>query len=210
MDNVLPEVLDGLLEDQPPCLAPDIVGMTSPKVRMLLNRLVGMLPPDEAYLEIGTHRGSTLISALLDNTDKTAYACDDFSGFREAGDPEPDFRANLETYKKRLPPVTFYKMDCFDLSKMERPFEKPIGVYFYDGFHNRDTQYRAITEYARFWARKTIIVIDDWNWDWLQEATWRGLGVVRPKKLWFQELPSRGDADHENFWNGVGAFYVNL
>lgn len=182
--------------------------MTSPKVRTLLNRLVRQLPSSEAYLEIGTHRGSTLVSALLDNANVTAYACDDFSGFREGGDPEPDFKANLKKYETRLPPVTFYKMDCFELSKKEKPFEKPVGVYFYDGFHDSQTQYKAIVEYSRFWAKETIVIIDDWNWDWLREATWKGMSKINPKKVWFQALPSRGDADEENFWNGVGAFWV--
>lgn len=182
--------------------------MTSSKVRTLLNRLVQRLPDGEAYLEIGTHRGATLISALLGNTGKTAYACDDFSGFREEGDPEIDFQANLEAYKGRIPAVSFFKMDCFKLSKMEHPFEKPIGIYFYDGFHDKNSQYKAIAEYARFWAKEAIVVIDDWNWEWLQEATWKGLSSIKPKKLWFQALPSRGDADEANFWNGVGIFHV--
>lgn len=208
MENVISEALEGLFDEPPPEIAPDVRGMTSPKVRMFLNRLVGFLPQGEAYLEVGCHRGATAISALLDHPDTAAYICDDFSGFREEGDPEPDFLANWRRYEKRLPKLDLRKKDCFELAKETMPFEKPIGLYFYDGFHNVDTQFRAMTEFVRFWTMKTVIVIDDWNWDWLKASTWKAIAVIRPRKLYFRELPSRRDADSENFWNGVGAFYI--
>lgn len=209
MENFIPEILEDLLEGPvPPCLAQDVPGMTSPKMRLFLNRLARKLPPDEAYLEIGTHRGATLISALLDNKNVTAYACDDFSGFREAGDPEIDFKANWERYKERLPDITFYKMDSFELSKQDAPFKKPIGIYFYDGFHDSKTQYQAIVEYARFLSKKSIIIIDDWNWEWVRKSTWDGVRAIRPKSTWFKEILSKGDADNNGFWNGICAFYI--
>ena len=93
---------------------------------------------------------------------------------------------------------------------MEKPFSKPIGLYFYDGFHTSETQYKAIVEYARFWAKNVIVIVDDWNWNFVREGTWKGISTIRPKNVWFQDLPSSAQGnDLASFWNGLGAFYIS-
>src|SRR6185295_3947505 len=56
----------------------DVAGLSSPRVCALLNRLVASLPPDEHYLEVGTWKGLTLLSAAWGNADKVCIACDKF------------------------------------------------------------------------------------------------------------------------------------
>jgi hypothetical protein len=182
--------------------------MTSPRVRKLLNLLVGLLPPEEIYLEVGSWKGATLISALLDHPSAQAFACDNWSQFQEHG-AEPIFFSNLEKYKPRLPNYTILKQDCFTIPA-NPPFKKPIGIFFYDGDHSYDAQFKAITLFAPFLSRRCVVLIDDWNWDRVRQGTWSGINAIRPIRLDYQELPAIQNGDIENYWNGVGAFYLEL
>jgi hypothetical protein len=206
MDNVLPLLADQLLATKPPSLVDDVPGLTSPRVQVLLNRCVGALPRDQAYLEIGCWHGASLIAALLGNPDATAVACDNFSQFTQ-GDPRARMRENLQRYADRIPALTFYDGDCFELPRQSL-IRKPVGVYFYDGDHTAESHVRAFTEFQALLAAEVIVLVDDWNFDAVRQGTWRGIDAIRPKQVWFRELPSRGNCDRENFWNGIGAFHL--
>lgn len=209
MQNILPAVTDELLASAPPDPTPDLDGMTSPRVKGLLNRCVAALPDNEAYLEIGCWQGASLISALMGNPKATAYACDAFCEFLNEN-PRVRFTENRQKYAGRIPDFTFFEMNCFELAKRERPFEKPIGAYFYDGHHSEESQMRAITEFGPFLAKSSIVIVDDWNMAEVRTGTWRGIDSLRPKNMWFRELPARHNGDVENFWHGIGAFYLEL
>ena len=53
--------------------------MTGAGIVQLLNKCVSMIDKDRCYLEVGTHRGSTLIGASLDY-DVPCYGVDNFVG----------------------------------------------------------------------------------------------------------------------------------
>lgn len=208
------------LKDPPVCLAPDVSGFTTAKVRMLLNRLVAALPSEEAHFEVGCFRGATLISALLDHHDVTSYACDDFSGTAAWPNTKQIFESNLQKYKDRLPSIKFYEESCWNLPK-KKPFQKPIGIFFYDGDHSYESQRRAIVEFAPFLASQVIILVDDWNWQQVREGTFQGLCQMRPMKMSYFELPGNEDmpwtissaiVPHSipNYSNGIGAFHLHL
>jgi hypothetical protein len=209
VENILPGLVDALIRNAPPDPTPDLYGMTSAKVKTLLNRLVSKLPADEAYLEIGCWQGASVLSALNGNLSATAYACDMFSEFT-GPDPRTKFFDNKKKYAGMIPDFTFFEMDCFALCKLPKPFLKPIGVYFYDGNHSEESQLMALTEYRRFLAKRVVFLVDDWNWDKVRAGTWKAISIVRPKSIWFRELPSAGNKDQNNFWNGVGAFHLVL
>lgn len=207
MKNVLPSVLASLV-NTPPCLAPDVDGQTSPRVRMLLNRLVATIPPDESYFEVGCLKGATLISALLDHHNIDAYACDNFSLFKEL-EADKYLLANLKRYGSRLPSVKFFNEDCFGLPA-KKPFNRPIGLFFYDGDHKCAAQKLAVTAFLPLLAKNAIMIIDDWNWDYVRTGTFDGLKEANPKKIEKYEIicggPPNGDVN--SWWNGIGAFYV--
>lgn len=209
MENVLPVLTEELLRAAPPDPTPDLRGMISARVKVLLNRLVAQLPADEAYLEIGCWQGASALSALRGNLGATAYVCDKFSEFTDA-DPRAKFFANKKRYEGVVPDFTFFDMVSFELCKLERPFAKPIGVYLYDGDHSEQSQARALIEYRKFLAKQVVFIVDDWNWERVRAGTWKAIDAVRPKDIWFRELPSDGNKDQQNFWNGVGAFYLVL
>jgi len=205
MENVLPGILPKL-KDQPDMLVPDVDGFISAKVKKLLNMLVAKLPPNECYFEVGCLKGASLISACLDHKDATVYACDNFS---ENPDQEgkKHFYENLKKYEDRLPKIEFFEEDCFSLPALA-PFQKPIGLYFYDGGHAQVEQKMAITEFKQFFAPTLILLVDDWNWDYVRIGTWEGIHALRPRQVLFYELPARYNCDRENWWNGIGAFYI--
>lgn len=197
MENIIQRVFDSLKEE-PPTLASQVTGWTTPRVRMLLHQLVAALPESEAYLEIGCFRGATLFSALMDQK-ATAYACDNFES---GSDAEKAFYRAAEFFKDRLPPFRFFNESCWNLPA-KKPFLYPIGVYFYDGDHAMEAHERAITEFAPFLAKKAIFVVDDWAWDFVREGTLRGIDKINPKKVEKYLIDVSGD-----FWNGIGAFYL--
>lgn len=207
MKNILPS-LWATRDVLPPCLAPDVEGFTSPKMRLMLNRLVQELPRDEIYFEIGSHKGATLISALLDHRTAIAHACDNWSEFKER-DARACFFENLRRYQPRLPEIVVHEEDCFKLAEREA-LRGPIGIYFYDGDHSRESQRRAITAYAPSFASEVIVLVDDWNWEPARAGTAEALAQLKPKESYFVEFKAGHNGDIHNFWNGVGAFHLRL
>jgi len=199
LKNVL-SALVAAVPRAPRAIAKDVRGQTTQRMRWLLNRLVRLLPRDECYLEIGLFRGATFISALLDNMDATGYGCDHWQQY----DSEVEFRRNFERYRPRLGNATVYTADCFRIAD-RRHFRKPIGVYFYDGDHTEESQFRAVNVYGHLFADEVIVLVDDWNGPDIRHGTWRGVDSLRPRQVWFTELISL-----ENFHNGVGAFHLRM
>ncbi len=76
-----------------------ISGMSSPKVRHLLNNLCSL--PSTVYLEIGCWQGSTWIASLFGNeaSISAATAIDNWSGF---GGPQQQFLQNCRTFLPSL------------------------------------------------------------------------------------------------------------
>ncbi len=55
-----------------------IAGFTTENILQLLNFAIACLKTDEIYCEIGCGEGATLIGALLNHSDKEAFAVDKF------------------------------------------------------------------------------------------------------------------------------------
>ena len=124
-------------------------GLSSPKVWHLLNNLCAGAG---SYLEVGCFKGSTLLAALYQNP-VYAFAIDNFSMSPET---RGEFFKNTEGAK-----FEFYEGDSFscDLAKIK----KPIDVYFFDGCHSVESQYKAISHFIPAMSDEFIMVIDDWD-----------------------------------------------
>lgn len=209
MENILDELGALIKSPPPPCLAPDVVGFTSPKVRALLNLAVGHLPAGEIYFEIGCLRGATLVSALLGHPHVLAHACDNWSEFQEL-QARADFHRNLQAYRDRLPPeIVVHEEDCFGLAA-RKPFQGPIGIYFYDGAHDVESQRRAIVEYTSHFSSEVLVLVDDWNHEPARRGTYQAISEIRPLAVNVREFPASHNGDVVGFWNGVGAFHLKL
>ena len=188
----------------------DVTGMSSPRVCTLLNRLVASLPVGEHYLEVGTWRGLTLLSAASGNTGKVCIACDKFrfwgrfTGFgwrvRRA------FEENLRRFRSRSAYIDFHHMTCERLFAEDR-VQGPIGVYFFDGDHSyRGTRF-GIAAAAPVLATRAIVLVDDWRHNEVRQGTRDGFSEAGLRVLWERELID-GRNNQDGWWNGLGIFFV--
>lgn len=193
-----------------PC--PEVQGMSSPKKLRLLNLAYGLLPPGEAWLEIGTFHGKSLIATLAGQPARPCYACDDFSQFGDHGNTLATLRANLAAHAL-ADRVNFFHGD-FRRCLTEQHVYHPVGGYFFDGPHDYASQYDALRLVEPLLADEALVIVDDWrraddsgseakaaSEDWMAKSgrRWRTL----------MELPARYNGDQAMWWNGLGVLWCS-
>ncbi|MDZ4857499.1 MAG: class I SAM-dependent methyltransferase [Candidatus Hydrogenedentes bacterium] len=186
-----------------PC--PEVKGMLSIKKQQLLHLAFGLLAEGEAYLEVGTYQGKSLLSAMLNNPPRPVFACDNFSQFDD--NTAGQLRKNLALYGL-LESVVFRDCDVADMFTAER-LPLPIGLYFYDGAHDYDSQYQAIARIEPFLAPEALVLVDDWRFaeDSQSHAKAASEQAARDSGGHWRvlyELPARFNGDRAMWWNGVG------
>jgi hypothetical protein len=175
-------------------------GLTSPSVLQLLNFAVECLDPAEAYLEVGSFHGSTLIGSLFGHPGRQAYAVDNFSLFDPSATNHATLMRNLTDHG--LDKQVEFHSKAFEQFFCEaRDTLPPVGVYFYDGPHDYRSQLIGLLLAEPFLADRALIVVDDLNFIAVKQATWDFLSVRRQATL-LAELPSPGNC-HPSFWNGL-------
>lgn len=167
-------------------------GMSSPKVRNFLNKLLET--PDARYLEIGVWRGSTFYSALYKNNPVYATAIDNFATF---GGNEQTFINNLSDIEF---PYEFINDHCFDL---KNKLDKKYNIYFYDGEHRDLDQENALTYYYDNLDDEFIYICDDWNFPEVPSGTFHGIEQNDFKIVDEWTLKANYNGDTDNWWNGV-------
>lgn len=191
----------------------NVEGMISVKKQRLLHLAYAHLPPDEAYLEIGTWQGKSLIAAMRGNPPRKTFACDNFSEWQrskgQSCQPGVALRRNLQRYGLSRS-VIFYEEPLHDICTEEK-LPCPLGAYFYDGAHDEHSQYAAIKLIEPFLAEEALVIIDDWRFagdsqSYAKAGTARALAEsVREWRLLY-ELPSRYNGDRAMWWNGLAVF----
>lgn len=191
-----------------PC--PDVVGMASVRKLHLLDRTVSFLPASEGecYLEVGSYQGKSLIAAMLHNHGRWAVACDNFSLFNDGGANRAVLDRNLSRYGLS-DRVRLFDADFRDLLSRWRDEGLPaVGVYFYDGAHDEESQYLAIRLVEAVLSDRAIVIVDDWRLaqdsDSRAEAGTRR-ALAESGNGWKIEyvLPARYNGDLDQWWNGV-------
>jgi protein O-GlcNAc transferase len=175
-------------------------GMTSANVLQLLNWAVACLEGDEAYGEVGCFQGATLIGAMLDHSDRTAYAADNFSEFDPDGLNHSRLRNNLDAFGLR-DQVRFHNQDCEEFLLGLRASRVTFGVYLYDGAHDYRSQLMGLLLAVSLLPERAVLVVDDGNVSAVKQATWDFLSA-RPEARLLLDLPTPGNCD-PTFWNGV-------
>jgi predicted O-methyltransferase YrrM len=193
-----------------PC--PDVCGMASPRKLRLLNKAVEFLPAggDECYLEIGTFQGKSLIGALQGNAGRSAVACDNFSLFEDPVAPRNQalLQENLARYgiagQVRLFDCDFREL----LGRWKEDGLPPVGVYFFDGPHDEESQYLGVRLVEDLLADEAIVVIDDWRLaadseSYAEAGTRRAVAASSHRWTIEHVLPARYNGDRELWWNGI-------
>jgi predicted O-methyltransferase YrrM len=184
----------------------DVPGMASPKKQRLLGIAFGCLPEDECYLEVGTFQGKSLVSAAHGNPRRAMYACDNFSEFSDLNSPE-QLRANLARHGLD-DTVTFFDADFRDVLDREHVAD-PVGLYFYDGAHDEQSQYDGIVRAEPLLADEALVLVDDWRYaedshSYAKAGTERAIADSRHDWRVLYELPARRNGDLAMWWNGLG------
>ena len=186
-------------------LCPGVEGMLSIKKQRLINLAYRFLDVGEAYFEVGTFQGKSLISAMVGNPIRPTYACDNFSEF-DINSLSITLR-NLERYGLR-DKVRFYDCD-FSGVYTSQNLPDPLGFYFYDGAHDEMSQYLGIKLAEPFLADEALVLVDDWrlasdSGSYAKDGTMRAVEESTNEWQLMYELPARLNGDRALWWNGVG------
>ncbi len=181
-------------------------GMSGIKTRHLYNNICNL---DNAnYLEIGTWKGSSFVSALYNNN-INAIAVDNWAEFNG---PKDEFMSNVQ----RLCPdkkYRFIEKDCFSIEDKEiLDIYDSIDIYLYDGAHDYESQRKAITEYSHLFSKYVIIIVDDFRsdipaWANVSRGTYDGIeemGLIIHKRVVVESRQEAGGSSE--YWNGFGLF----
>jgi predicted O-methyltransferase YrrM len=181
----------------------DVPGMATENKLALLNLAAAHLEPGEAYLEVGSFKGLSLIGAMLGNTGRRFYAIENFLEFNPDGRARAELEANLARWV--LPDrARLLEGDCFDLLRRGAALGEPVGVYFYDGAHGRLPHYLALGVAEPWLADRALVVIDDASWPIVARATDRYVAAHPGYRLLF-DLAAEHEED-PRWWNGVRVY----
>lgn len=180
-------------------------GMSGHKTRHFYNNLLTL--PNCNYLEIGTYHGSSSISAIYKNKINYALFIDNWSLFH--GDKNIFIDA-IRKYNSENNSIRVIDNDCWKIDTTT--FDKKFNIYLYDGGHDYEDQYKAISHYIGVLDKNCIVLIDDWNWEAVRRGTFdvlRDLNIkIKFKYEIFTEEPHYY-VGFDNWWNGIGIFIID-
>jgi hypothetical protein len=177
-------------------------GMSGTKTRHFYNNLLTL--ENSRYLEIGTWKGSSVCSAMCGNS-SDILCIDNWSEF---GGPKSEFIENLKKYKGDNN-VEFIESDCFqvDISTIGK-----FNIYMYDGNHTYESHYKSLTYFIDAMEDEFILIVDDWNWVDVQNATIDSINDLKLNVLWNKEIKLNNDGitthDKDGWWNGISVFVI--
>lgn len=178
-----------------------LYGYSGIQTRHLYNNLCS-IEENINYLEIGTYRGSTLISSCYKNK-INSIAIDDWSQFD--GSYEILVK-NLNMYD--IKNVKIIQKNCFTVD--ETDIEKnSIDIYLYDGHHSYESQFNAINYFYDFLSPLSIIIIDDFCWPNVSTGTLDAFEHIKDKLSLVEEWKIESGQDtggDKTYWNGCGIF----
>lgn len=176
-------------------------GMSGNMVRHFLNNVANF--DGVNYLEIGSWKGSTILSASCYNTGKFT-AIDNFSEF---GGPKQELLANKNIFNLYCN-FDFIEGSCWEIDQSLIP--EYINVYFFDGSHDYYSQKRAFTEFQGVFTSRFIAVIDDFNdkSGMVQKGTKDGIVESNLEILYEKVVGADRESDRQGWWNGLGIYLL--
>lgn len=170
-------------------------GMSGQKTRHFYNNLVSM--PGAQYLEIGSWKGSSVCSAMFENS-ADVTCIDNFSEF--AG-PKKELLSNFHKFKGKNR-ATFIDADCFSVPIKNLP---TFNLFMYDAAHDEMSQYRALSRFLPRMMDEFVFVVDDWNWDSVKNGTRNAIDDLQLTIVAEHERFTSANQDARGWWNGMFA-----
>jgi predicted O-methyltransferase YrrM len=140
----------------------------------LLNLAASLVDPGECYLEIGSFKGASLVSAMLDNEDKEFLAIDSFA---LAGGSRAQLEANLRSFG--LEPPGILDGDVFELLHGGALEGRRVGACYWDLLHRHEPQLAGLRALEPHLAPGALMIVDDSDWP----------GVVSALAAYFPSQP---------------------
>ena len=172
-------------------------GLSSGPGRIFLNALCQK--PGSSYLEVGTHSGSSMISACFNNKLRRAVGIDDWSMDENS---KPQLLKNLEFFKEHLHvEPEFIEEEAFSMDKSKLG---KFDIYFYDGHHSADSQEKGLTCFWKNLAPVSIVIVDDYSIMRVQQGTIRAIDKLGCKQhmKYGWTLPGGKGFEHL-YWGGL-------
>lgn len=192
-------------------LTPDILsmdGMSGNKTRHLYNNICSL--KNANYLEIGTWKGSSFISAFYNNEINSIV----IDNWVEFNGPRNEFISNVNRFcpdKK----FNFIEKDCFKVTDDEiTSIYDSIDIYLYDGAHDYESQKSAIVHYKHLFSKYIILIVDDFrsdttSWANVKKGTYDGIeesGLIIHHNV--EIITHQEGSGRSEFWNGFGLFVL--
>ncbi len=182
-----------------------IPNLAQENVLALLNLAASLLDPGESYVEVGTYYGASLIGAMRDNEgDFVAIDSFSFGATEVAGRELPAAsRQGLEANLRRFDAdgAAILEGDAFELLEGGTLGNRRVGVYYYDGPHDYESQVRGLRAVEPWLADEALLVVDDHDWEQVARAT-RDYLTQQPRARMLFEI-SGSDRGHPQWWEGV-------
>lgn len=176
---------DAILEDVP--------GLAKANNLALLNVAARCLDDGEHYVEVGTYRGTSLISAMTGNDGGLFVAVDNWSLGNGSNE---QLVANLDRYGF---PATIIDGDAFET--LRRGVPTPVGVYYYDNGHEYEQQLDGLRLAEPYLASPALVIVDDTDWERVERAVDDYLAAQpRATEIYRADGKDRG---HPEWWEGM-------
>ena len=182
-----------------------IPNLAEENVLALLNLGASLLGPGESYVEVGSYYGASLIGAMRGNTgDFVAIDLFSFEAHEVKGRKLPAAsRKGLEENLRRfgLERATILEGDAFEVIEGGLLGERRVGVYYYDGPHDYDSQVRGLRAIEPWLTDEALLVVDDFDWEQVDRAT-RDYLDSQPKARLLFEIGGANKGQPQ-WWEGV-------
>lgn len=182
-----------------------VPNLATENVLALLNLAASLLPPGESYVEVGSYFGASLIGAMRGNEgDFVAIDRFQFGPLEVKGVEIPAAsREGLEGKLREFGAdrATILEGDAFEVLEGGALGDRRVGVYYYDGGHDYDSQVRGMRAVEPWLADEALLIVDDYDWDDVGRATRDYLAAEERAELLF-DLPGH-ERGHPEWWDGV-------
>jgi hypothetical protein len=81
------------------------------------------------------------------------------------------------------------------------------NIVFYDGDHTYEQTKNFLSRYYDKFEETFVLIMDDWNWVQIQNATNEHIKDKDYKILFQKQLQTTGE-DPDDYWNGLGIFVL--
>ena len=144
------------------------------------------------------------------NNNVTVVCVDDWSewhGCSSKDSTKVDFFANFNKFKGNND-ARFIEADCFSIDVSTLP---KFNVYLFDGPHESQDHFKALTHFIDCLDDEFIFIVDDWNWDCVRIGTMNAIRTLGLNVLYKTEVRTTWDGSHarwgspeqKNWHNGI-------